>query len=232
MSTEKTKVMLIGKVPEERIPLNITLRGITIEEVQQFKYLGSKFGNDGHLDQEISNKIQNAAAAFHNMKHIWSSSYTINFKTLMFRVHVLPVLLYSCETWALTEAQLSRLETFQMKCLRRIVGVTLLDKHRNIDILRLCDKQETIADLIRLQRLRWFGHMMRMSGHRLPRQIFHAKVLGGHANSGASKQWVSLIHADIEKLGKPYDWYRTVRERTKWRDLITRRCTSYPGKSM
>ena len=49
---------------------------------------------------------------------------------------VMSVLLYGAETWPVTQHDIRRLKTFQMRCLRDILGLTLWDMHRNVDILK------------------------------------------------------------------------------------------------
>ena len=45
------------------------------------------------------------------------------------------VLPYGVETWTVTQQDIRRLNPFQMRCLRDIVGVTLWDMRHNVDIL-------------------------------------------------------------------------------------------------
>ena len=40
-------------------------------------------------------------------------------------------MLYNCGTWALTEAQAEKLDAFQRKLLRRILGIKWFDKETN-----------------------------------------------------------------------------------------------------
>ena len=74
---------------------------------------------------------------------------------------VMPVLLYEAGTWAVTRRDLRRLHAFQMKYLRDIVGVTLLNKRRNEDILAETG-EVPVEDQVKLRRLQWFGHFLRM----------------------------------------------------------------------
>ena len=47
---------------------------------------------------------------------------------------VMSALLYGCETWTLLERHKSKVQAFEMRCLRRVAGVSILDKVRNEDI--------------------------------------------------------------------------------------------------
>ena len=53
-----------------------------------------------------------------------------------FHTLVMPVLLYSAETWPVVQAENRRPRTFQMRCLWDILGLTLWDRQRNVDILK------------------------------------------------------------------------------------------------
>src|SRR4051794_6832743 len=80
----------------------------------------------------------------------------------MYRPLVLPVLLYGAQTWTLLTADLNKVEVFHMRCLRRILGISLRDRLRNDAIRMNCCEQPTIHEEIQKRRLRWFGHMCRM----------------------------------------------------------------------
>ena len=47
---------------------------------------------------------------------------------------VMPTLLYAHETWRLLERHKSRMQALEMRCLRRVEGVTMLNKVKNVDI--------------------------------------------------------------------------------------------------
>ena len=87
-------------------------------------------------------------------------------KVRVFRSMVMSVLLYGAETWPVTQHDIRRLKTFQMRCLRDIVGVTLWDKQHNADILEETGELP-VEEELRLKRLQWFGHReCQIIGHR------------------------------------------------------------------
>ena len=85
-------------------------------------------------------------------------------KVQVFRAMVMSVLLYEAETWTVTQQDIRRLKTFQMRCLRDIVGVTLWDMRHNVDILEETGELP-MKEKLRLKRLQWFGHLQRMPDH-------------------------------------------------------------------
>ena len=94
--------------------------------------------------------------------------------------------LYSCETWALTKAQLQRMESFHMKCLRRILGITLWDHIPNVNILHSC-QISSISLMVQQARLRWLGRLGRMPDDRLPRSTSFGIPLHGSRARGRFK---------------------------------------------
>ncbi|CAF1031833.1 unnamed protein product [Didymodactylos carnosus] len=58
-----------------------------------------------------------------------------------------------------------------MRCLLQILHVSLRDHLRNEVIRNHCERQPTIEELIQKRRMRWFGHVCRMNGSRLPHRL-------------------------------------------------------------
>jgi len=82
----------------------------------------------------------------------------------------------------MTERIRSQVQAFEMRFLRRIEGVTPLDKVRSSEIRKKISKRRaaTSPNRIRIERfqLRWFGHVSRMPQERLPKQALLATVKG------------------------------------------------------
>ena len=74
---------------------------------------------------------------------------------------VMSVFLYSAETWPVMQHDIRRLKTFQMRCLRDILGLTLWDMHRNVDILKETSELP-VKEQLKQRRLQWLGHVQRM----------------------------------------------------------------------
>ena len=113
-----------------------------------------------------------ATTAFNMLRHVvWSrKTVSITSKLTIFRACVLPVLLYGSETWSITTAYERRINTFYMKCIRTIIGVTLSDRMSNEKLLEITG-QPSIEDILRRNRMIWFGHANRMSNNDNKRAI-------------------------------------------------------------
>jgi hypothetical protein len=102
-------------------------------------------------------------------------SYSLLLKSVkikIYRTTILPVVLYSCETWSLTLREECRLRVFKNRVLRRTFGPKR-DKVTKEAERRLHDKElytlYSLPDIIRVmksQRLRWTGHVPHMRERR------------------------------------------------------------------
>jgi len=76
-------------------------------------------------------------------------------------------LTYASETWTLTKTDRKQFNIFERKVYRRSLGPVYDNEKENWRILTNKEiyanvKKPTIIETIRLNRLRWFGHVQRM----------------------------------------------------------------------
>jgi len=220
----KTKIMKLKykDEPDACNAVQLMLGSADIETVKKFKYLGAVCSADMSMRSEISNRLSKAGKALHkltNMK-IWGDS-AISRKTKMtlYKVVVQSVLLYGCETWAITVQDTHRLEVFQMRCLRKVLGITLLDRIPNARVRSECDVP-MIANIISHRRLRWLGHVGRMSRDRMPLQLMFSVLYGESKSGRPSKSWNDYVREDLDKVGLLYDWWRKCQDRISWQTSI------------
>ncbi|CAF3786656.1 unnamed protein product [Rotaria socialis] len=85
-------------------------------------------------------------------------SVSITARLPIFRACILPVLLYGSKVWTLMMKQEQRIASFYNRWLRTIIGVNLGDRMSNETLLDITG-QPMIENIIRRNRLRWFGHV-------------------------------------------------------------------------
>jgi len=79
------------------------------------------------------------------------------------------------ETWILTKRDRKQINIFERKVYRRILGPVYDNEKENWRILTNEEiyamvRKPTITMTVRLNRLRWFGHVQRMEENRIPRK--------------------------------------------------------------
>ena len=183
----------------------------------QLEYLGSAFCESGSIDADISARLSKAGYAFHQLGSIWRlRSVPLATKLEIFQYSVVATLLYGSHAWAPSKAQTERLHVFYMKCLRRLLGVTLRDCLRNEEVLRRCNAQPMDA-LLGQQRMRWLGHGTRMPDDRLPKQLLWAQKPGKRPQGKPPKRWrEDTASEDVRAMGMASSWQRVAPHRAAW----------------
>ena len=124
-------------------------------------------------------RIGKARAAFSKLRHLWCRhAVSLSVKGRVYSAAVRPIiLLYGSETWPLRADDVRKLSVFDHRCLRSIARVWWEHRISNAEVrLMVFGQQEAhgINKLISLHRLRWLGHVLRMSPERLPRRALFA----------------------------------------------------------
>ena len=90
----------------------VSIVGERIEEVDEFKYLGSIISKNGGTDEDIQARIGRARQTI-AMRPVWrSTALTTKTKLGVFESNVKGVLLYGSETWKLTKGVKQKLQVF------------------------------------------------------------------------------------------------------------------------
>jgi hypothetical protein len=94
-----------------------------------------------------------------------------NLKIRIYKIIILPVVIYGCETWSLTLREEHRLGVFENRVLRRIVETKRDDvtgEWRKLHNEELHDlySSPSIIRIIKSRRMRWAGHVARMEEKR------------------------------------------------------------------
>ncbi len=230
------KIIKSQEVAASKIHINI--RNHTIQTVDQFSYLGCYVTRDHSSDKEIETRLSKASIAFNMLRHIiwYRKTISISAKLRLFRACVLPVLLYGSEVWSTTVAQERRLNTFYLKCLRTIIGVNLGDRMSNDRLLHLTG-QPYLNDILRRNRLRWFGHVNRMNNVNNEPSIVKKAMFSYFPgckrprNAGVRKKWQDKILNDLEQ-SQIRNWRKETLDRNKWRDTINKNTQVKPLSTM
>jgi hypothetical protein len=93
------------------------------ENMAQFRYFGTTITNQNLIQDKIKRKLHSGNACYHSAQKLLSSSLLYkNINIIIYKIIMLPVVLYGCETWSLTSREEWRLRMFEKRVLRRIFG--------------------------------------------------------------------------------------------------------------
>jgi hypothetical protein len=84
------------------------------ERVKEFRYLGTTLTNQNSIQEEIKSRLKSGNACYHSVQNLSSSLLSKNTKIKIYRIIILPVVLYGCETWLLTLREGHRLRVFEI----------------------------------------------------------------------------------------------------------------------
>ena len=103
-----------------------------MDVVESFIYLGSEIHSTGSSEPEVRCRTGLAKSCFNLLNRgIWCSSISLSTKVHLHHTYIQPVLLYGCETWALTRDLQDKMDTFDNMCLRRILRIPYTDHATN-----------------------------------------------------------------------------------------------------
>ncbi|XP_062592840.1 uncharacterized protein LOC134254333, partial [Saccostrea cucullata] len=139
----------------------IRLNDKEIEEVQTFPNLGATMDKTGGTEADIGRRLSLARTAFASLAKVWKSARcSTKTKLKIFITNVLSVLLYCAEIWRTTENDDENLDTFHLKCLRRILKIHWPEKISN---QQLYERTRSIPLSSTIKRKRWrcIGHILR-----------------------------------------------------------------------
>ena len=144
---------------------------------------------------EINIRIAQAVRTFGSLcRSVFiASDLTMETKRMVYRSVVLGVLLYGAEIWAPTQEIVNKLNRFHWHCVRCIVGVNRAVQWReHLTTEELAGRfgvVESIGDLLIQWRLRWLGHVARMTDTRYPKRLLFGWLPQKRPAHGVKLHW-------------------------------------------
>ena len=119
-------------------------------------------------------------------------------KVTIYNTILKPIIVYGCEAWSLTTKTESKLQAREMRVLRLIKGVTRRNHIRNTTI-RSEMKVEPLLQTVERSRLRWYGHVMRMTHDRHAKKYLTWRPVGKRPVGRPRKRWVEGVDAALRR---------------------------------
>ena len=182
---KNTKIIDLDKSPTTKIDVD----GEQLENVNNFVYLESRIDADGKSSPDIRRRI---AIAMHKyMAPQWKSQSTeLKWRTL--KVCIFLVAIYGCEAWTISKTDEKKITSFEMKCYRKILRISWTERKTNASVLeQLGLKAPQLLNLIKKQKLSYFGHIKR---HSTLKKLFLEGTCEGRRGRGRPrKRWTQDI---------------------------------------
>jgi hypothetical protein len=116
------------------------------------------------------------------------------------------------------------LNVFERKVYRRILGPVYNNEKEKWRILTNKEiyasvKKPTIMETIRLNRLRWFGHVQRMEENRIPKRVLYMN-LGTTKLRGRPRNRLQDEVRENGRIVGVEEWQEKVHNREEWKKLL------------
>ena len=150
-------------LPVQCTPKLMAPDGSTIPVKNEMQYLGAALSGDGLCDNELSRRIGVSTGDFRALSKIWKhSSLPWRRKLHIYAMLIESKLLYGLSTVSFTVAQRRKLNGFQSRCLRQILGIKSAYESRVSNAAVLQKAGHPLAtDLLAKRQLHLFGKVLR-----------------------------------------------------------------------
>lgn len=224
VNSDKTKLMVSTTKTSSRLGRTVEVENHNFEIVQDFIYLGTTINKTNNISFEIKRRTILANRCYFGLsKQFKNKAISRQTKITLYKTLILPVLLYGSEAWVLAKADEAVLGVFERKILRKIYGPICVDgEYRcrmNNELYELFTDID-IVKRIKLQRLRWLGHVVRMNEDAPAKRSFEYEPSDGSRRRGRPKlRWKDQVEEDISKLGVT-NWRRSAEDRSAWKSIL------------
>ena len=148
--------------------------------------------------------------------------YVFFVKIRLYKTIIRPAVTYGAETWTMTNIVEKMLMTWESKIMRKIYGPKKENGQWRIKtILELITKYkcQDIATVIKIRKLEWPGHVIRMNDTRSGKKIFEGKLEGRRGKGRPRLGWINDVEDDLMKLGVKRSRTKAL-DRKEWASIV------------
>ena len=222
VSDDKTEYMVVSS-SDRQYGSTVTINQHNFKVVDSFVYLGSQVNGNNDIVDEIRRRVALGNRCYFGLlKLLRSKTIHRNLKCMLYKTLIRPVVTYGSESWCMTNKEEQILLTFERKILRTIFG-PVLDQNRwrrrfNHELMELY-REPDISRFIKINRLRWLGHVQRMDENRVPKKLLVTKPEGKRSAGRPKARWMDAALANLRTLGVS-SLETLAADRSGWRNML------------
>jgi hypothetical protein len=215
INVKKTKTMVVSRTEGKKV--DITIEGKRVEQVKQFKYLGSVLTEDASCIDDVKQRVAMGKEAFNKRRELMTGGMDKRVKKRLIKSLIWPVALYGCETWSLRKKEIDRLRAFEMWIWRRMEKVKWEDKKTNEEVLTAVGEERCLVETVVKRKKNWIGHIVRGEG-------LLKLALEGRMEGKRKRGRPRMGMIDELKEGSYVSMKRSAEDREGWRVWMPRTC--------
>ena len=182
------------------------------------KLLGSMLGTA----EDIAARVSAANRAFASIP--WKR-HNLNSRLCMFSCLILPVLLYNCALWTLSQTLTDVVNVWHRKKLRTIIGITYPQRISNTALYARTE-QTPLSQVCRQRRLLWFGHVVREGEESSSFQALLMSINTTDIRRPRGRprlRWIDVVKKDLQCINLSLlDAVQSASDRAAWLEIVNR----------
>ena len=121
LNEKNAKVMVIEKKPHTRIKIIVNAK--QLEQVKDYRYLGTNISDDGKYITEVKTRIALAKTAFWKRKELLKSNVSMSLRKTIIRSYIWSVVTYDNEAWTINKEIRNMIDAFECWIYRRVLKI-------------------------------------------------------------------------------------------------------------
>ena len=190
--------------------------GMKLEGVKTFCYLGDMLNGEGGSDSMTVARVRCAWKKFRELSGVLTRrGVLLKLNGKVYATCVRSALIYGSETWVMNVEQQRRLEMVEMRMVRWMCGISLRERKPNDELWKMMGI-EPVMDVVKRNRLRWLGPVLRKDESDWVRREMEMNVEGSRGRERPINTWLKMVEEEM--------WVRGLtrgdaENRVKWRRL-------------
>ena len=135
------------------------------------------------------------------LKSVLSNRGLIKAKKCLYKGVIVPTVLYGTEAWGMRSVERRKVNVLELKCFRRLVGVSQIDRVRIEQVRRRAGIEKELTCRSDQRVLRWFGHVEIMEEYRMARRVLMAEVSERRVRGRPRLCWMDGVKVALGNQG-------------------------------
>jgi len=224
INEEKTKYMMNTRNKVRfRSEKHLQIYNYEFERVGEFKYLGSLITENSDNNTDIKARIMAGNRSYYSVLSLLrSKAVSKTTKIRMYKTTIRPVVLCGSEAWCLMANGDKTLRIWERKLLRKIFGPICVAGYwrsrTNEEVRQLYGELDIVTE-INKGRLRWLGHVERISEDRVVKRLYQNTPEGSRSVERPRLRWMEDVREDLRRMCVT-NWRIRAHRRDDWKMVV------------